>query len=284
MASRFLTFLDVQFGAGKSYPYKRDSNDKETKVMRRRLWTILGLMVMGTAAQAQDFEVASIRVNKADNSGVEGKRIDIHASPTSLTMRNVTLLSAIRWAYNLHDFQISGGPEWRGSERYDILARTASASSEDQQRLMLRKLLSDRFKLSVRQETKELPVYILAVGKNGHRMQRSKTDGPRTVRPSNGGLAFQNATMADLESFLSGIPAVDRPVLDRTGLEGAYDFLLLLFDAPSDGDLGALKGAMASAGAPAYADALQRIGLRLDGVKQPVEMLTIERAEKPSEN
>src|SRR5215831_3666536 len=145
----------------------------------KRSFVLMIILSTAVAAYAQEFEVASIRINKEDRSGVEGKRISIQSTPGGLTMRNVTLLTCIRWAYNVRDFQISGGPDWRDSERYDIVGRTAAASSDDQLRQMLRALLADRFKLMAVRDSSELPVYVLSVGKNGHRMQRSKADGPR---------------------------------------------------------------------------------------------------------
>jgi uncharacterized protein (TIGR03435 family) len=249
-------------------------------------WLVL-MIILSTAVAAypQQFEVASIRINKDDSSGVEGKRISIQATPGGLTMRNVTLLTCIRWAYNVRDFQISGGPDWRDSERYDIIGRTAAASSDDQLRLMLRALLQDRFKLVAERDSRELPVYVLSVGKNGHRMQRSKTDAPRMVRPAGTGLALQNATMSDLEQFLSGIPALGRPVVDQTGLQGAFDFTLSLFDKElSAGDPGTAKATVAGLGASVYEDALERIGLKLESKKLPMEHITIQAAERPAAN
>jgi uncharacterized protein (TIGR03435 family) len=251
--------------------------------MKRLSLNIALVLVLAATGYGQTFEVASIRVNKTDDSGKEGRRINVEATPGSLTMRNVTLLSCIRWAYNVHDYQISGGPNWRDSERYDIIAKPAAAVSEDQMRLMLRALLADRFKLMVGSETRELPVYVMNVGKNGHRMQRSKTDGPRTMGPAAGGLAFKNASMSDLELFLNTAPGIDRPVLDRTGLEGAFDFALIIFDSQIDDAAGAKRAAV-SAGSSTFADALDRIGLRLESTKLPTEMITITHAEKPSEN
>jgi uncharacterized protein (TIGR03435 family) len=150
-------------------------------------------------------------------------------------------------------------------------------------RLMLRALLADRFKLTVGRDSKDLPVYFMSVGKNGHRMERSKTDGPRAMVPARGGFAFKNATMSDLEIFLNTAPGIDRPVLDRTGLEGAFDFALIIVDSQND-DPAAAKRAAVSAGSSTFVDALDRIGLKLDSTKLPTEMITITHAEKPSEN
>src|SRR5262245_11721024 len=113
-------------------------------MIRRLIVFVLGISAFAFIGFGQQFDAASIRPNKTDNSGTEGRKISIEASPVSLTMRNVTLISCIRWAYNVHDFQIQGGPSWRDSERYDILAKPTIESSEDRLRLMLQALLADR--------------------------------------------------------------------------------------------------------------------------------------------
>src|SRR4029077_3756019 len=110
-------------------------------IRRGLLLVMAGITAVVGVAYARQFEVASIRPNKVDSSGVEGRRINIDASPGNLTMRNVTLMSCLRWAYNVHDFQIQGGPSWRDADRFDILAKPAAASSDDQLRLMLQALI-----------------------------------------------------------------------------------------------------------------------------------------------
>jgi uncharacterized protein (TIGR03435 family) len=254
-------------------------------MIRPRLLVVLaGIVAVVGVAHAQQFEVASIRPNKLDSSGVEGRRINIETSPGNLTMRNVTLMSCIRWAYKVHDFQILGGPSWRDADRFDILAKPAAASTDDQLRLMLQALLADRFKLAIHRQSKETPVYVLTVGKNGSKLNRSKGEGERGVRPSGNGITLENATMSDLEQFLSGIPSIDRPVLDRTGLDGRFDFTLTLFDSQLDANPAAVKGAVANGGPILFMNALERIGLKLEAQKIAIDNLVIEHAEKPSEN
>src|SRR6185436_5671393 len=93
----------------------------------KRILRLAVIASFACVAYGQTFEVASIRVNKLDDSGVKDRRISIEATPGTLTMRNVTLKSCLRWAYNVHDFQISGGPAWSTSDRFDIIAKPASA-------------------------------------------------------------------------------------------------------------------------------------------------------------
>jgi uncharacterized protein (TIGR03435 family) len=254
-------------------------------MFRRIIFVTMGIVAFAVGSSGQQFDAAAIRPNKTDNSGTEGRKISIEASPASLTMRNVTLLSCIRWAYSVHDFQIQGGPAWRDSERYDIVAKPAVASTEDQLRLMLRALLADRFKLTLHRQNRETAVYVLTVGKNGHRMTPSKGRGQRGVRPNGSGVSLENATMADLVLFLSSLPPFDRPVLDRTGLAGRFDITLKLrIEAQFEANPAAAKSEAVSGGPVLFMDALGQIGLKIDPQKLPLENIVIDRAEKPAEN
>src|SRR4029434_6061763 len=110
-----------------------------------RLKSVMFFAAFLGSAYAQTFEVASIR----EVGAVVGIRPTIEPSPGSLSIRNITLRDAIRWAYDEPGARIGvlGGPEWSDSIRYDIVAKPAAASSNDQLRVMLRALLADRFKL-----------------------------------------------------------------------------------------------------------------------------------------
>jgi uncharacterized protein (TIGR03435 family) len=249
----------------------------------RSLVLISTLLVFSAKGKAQEFEVASIRLNRSDDSGVEGRRISVRSSPGGVIMGNVTLTSCIRWAYDVHDFQIVGGPAWRSSERYDISARTASPASQEELRFMLQQLLADRFRLRLKHEVKEMAVYKLTV-ENPAKLKRSKAEGLRGMRPLEGGLVFENTTMSDLEQFLTTLPSMDRPVLDRTRLEGQFDFTLLLFDIPVSAEPLVIKNKVSGADPSVYMEALQRIGLVLKPEKESMQALIIAHAEKPSEN
>lgn len=89
--------------------------------------------------------------------------------------------------------------------------------------------------------------------------------------------------MSDLEQLLTNLPALGRPVLDRTGLDGRYDFSLILTNQ-TDGSIGDAKRAAVTADASTYGDALERIGLKLEAQKIPLDAIVIEHAEQPSEN
>jgi uncharacterized protein (TIGR03435 family) len=247
--------------------------------IRIAMVALLGL----AATQAQTFEVASVKPNKIGNAGGEGSnRESIQASPGSLAMRNVTLITCLRWAYGVRDFQISG-PSWLGTERYDISAKAAGAASEAQMRTMLQTLLAERFKMVLRREQKELPVYALVTAKKGTKLKPSAIDSPGHMSPEGGDLVFQNFSMDELADRLSTIPfKVDRPVVNETGLTGRFDFHLNF--ASTSAELKSTLEGM-DRGVAVFAFFQEQLGLKLESRKAPMEVLVIEHAEKvPVEN
>ncbi|MGB6943658.1 MAG: TIGR03435 family protein [Bryobacteraceae bacterium] len=242
------------------------------------------------------FEVASIR--PADPSG----RGQFQLLPGgTVIMRAVTLRLLIQQSYDVRDFQISGGPAWMGSERYDITAKPGNtgdqrASSLDQMRLRLQALLADRFQLKLHRETKELPVFALVVARDGPKLkERPANSGEQGhLRRGRGQLIGQQASMHLLVLTLSR--QLGRPVLDQTGLQGSYDFELNWTpDTPAGPAVRQEPGGNPGPGpdqsptpdqnGPAIFTALQeQLGLKLESTKGPVEVLVIDAAEKASEN
>lgn len=244
--------------------------------MRAPTWLILSGLAAVAAMNGQTFEVASVKPNRAGNSGGEGgARESISFNPGSLTMRNVTLKSCIRWAYGVADYQVSG-PPWIGSQHYDIEARAGSAVSPEQLRLMLRELLASRFQVALHRESRDLPVYELTAASAGSRLQRSEGEGAAEMRPGDGDLIYRHYSMADFAEQLAGIPfRVERTVVDKTGLEGTYDFRLKISTNEAE-----MKNSFEHADGPVVFDVLRQIGLRLQARRDPVEVLVIDRAEK----
>ena len=227
------------------------------------------------------FEVASVKVNQQGSAGGEGReRESISAEHGSLTMRNVSLNSCLRWAYSVRDFQISGAPAWFATERYDIAAKAASPASVDEMKTMLQALLAERFHLKIRSEKKALPVYALIVGKigkNGSKLRASGTEGTAVMRPGDGVLIFQKISMPEFADRLSARPfSIDRPVVDRTGINGIYDFDLKLADNAAE-----LKRSLERNDGPSIFDVVQQqLGLKLEPQKSPLDNLIVEHAEK----
>jgi uncharacterized protein (TIGR03435 family) len=235
------------------------------------------------SAVSTAFEVASVKTNQTSRGGGEGsERENIASSPGSLTMLNVSLRSCILWAYRVRTYQISG-PASLSSDRYDIVAKTSSPAADDQLRLMLQTLLADRFKLALHREKKELPVYWLVAGKGGPKILAAAGEGNSTMRPAGGGLEFRNFSMPELADRLSARPfSVDRPVLDKTGLSGLFDFTIKLADNAAE-----LKHTLEGMerGGSDFALFLEQLGLKLQAQKGPAEILVINRVEKaPVEN
>ncbi|HEY7392890.1 MAG TPA: TIGR03435 family protein, partial [Bryobacteraceae bacterium] len=199
----------------------------------------------------------------------------------------VTLKRLVFEAYDVKPYQVPGGPPWTGSDRFDIRARPDRPGTNQQVRERLRNLLADRFQLVIHRETKELPVYALVVAKNGSKFQES-SDGRRMMRGAPGLLSGQGVGMPQLAASLSG-PA-GRPVIDKTGLTGLYNFELKWTpDSPqvAPGPLppGVPPPPPPDPNAPSLFTALpEQLGLRLESQKAPVEILVIDHAEKPSDN
>ncbi len=225
------------------------------------------------------------------------------------TATNVTLKMLIALAYKVRQVEIFGGPAWITSDRYDINARAADVQvSGDQSRLMLRRMLEDRFKLMLHRETRELPAFTLLPARNGLKVPDAKegscmATGSNPVRASTPGQPFtpfcgsflvtptglegKRVSMAQLANALSGI--VGPTVIDKTGYTAAFDFHLEFTRdvtaaqpgfPPAAGDTGP-----ADASGPSIFTALQeQLGLKLEAAKVPVEILVIDHAEKASAN
>lgn len=200
-----------------------------------------------------------------------------------LRITGATLKNLISIAYNVREFQISGGPQWVEKERFDIDARAAAsdgASPADAARLRerIRSLLADRFQLAQHSEIREQPVYSLVVAKSGSKLQDSKETRSLIRLMGRGTLKGQSVGVGMLALNLSN--QLGRRVIDKTGLDGKYDFELKWTTDPSAAPL-----APGDPDGPSIFTALQeQLGLRLEADKGAVEILVIDKAERPSNN
>jgi uncharacterized protein (TIGR03435 family) len=236
------------------------------------------------------FEVATI---KPSDPARPGKVFTIRGQDV-ITI-NTTLSDLITMAYNLHPRQVTGGPAWLESDKYDITGRPEIPGQPNttQLKIMIQKLLADRFQLKFHTEKKELGVYAITVGKTGSKLTKSASDpnGLPGLFFGRGtpGMTFnvRNATIAEVASVLQG-NVLDKPVVDQTGLSEKYDFLLKF--TPDPGQMTGLGGPP-----PPAADNLdappdiitafqQQLGLKVENTKAPVDVIVIDRVEKPSEN
>jgi uncharacterized protein (TIGR03435 family) len=233
-----------------------------------------------STGEAPTFEVASIKISQAPaGRGLASLREDINTEPARLTMANVNLNTAIRWAYKLGVYEVSG-PDWTLSERFDITAKAASAVAEDQLRLMLQSLLKERFKLEFHRQVKDISGYALVVGKNGTKLHPVEGGGEGSM--TGGALMFEGHKMplSRLTDIISSV--LKTPVRDMTGLEGFFDFKVdmrpyLADRQPGDPPIDLPSIAMSALEA--------QLGLKLEARKIQMEVLTVDHAEKtPTEN
>lgn len=232
--------------------------------------TVIALLL----AIAVEFDVASIRPSQAARAGGEGAtRESVQISPTTVTLRNASLSFCIQWAYGVRFYQISG-PDWISRSRYDVTAKTATPStSERQLKKMMQALLADRFRLRLRRDTKSIPVYELtATPGAAAKLKPSTTDQHSGISVVNGSFVFEHVTMPQLAEHLSDLSGFDRPVVDKTGIDGAFDITLPSAAAAMRENPDSIFGAVES------------IGFRLNARKSPIEILIVDHAERPSPN
>lgn len=251
------------------------------------------------------FDVASI---KRDVSGEPDMFFRI--IPT-LHLERVTLKALVIMAYRVHDFQVTGGPDWIDSDRYNIDAKGQPPSAvnlayRDLQLQRLQTLLRDRFQLTIHRETKELPIYVLTVAKGGPKLHPpdciQRPPGDYTIAPGktswaycgllgggNGGIQASSTTMADFANWLSN--PLSRTVVDKTGINGEFQIHLTYTpDLPAVPSPDAAGPSLADGAAAAdlrpdiFAAIEEQLGLKLNSAKGPVEVITIDHVERPSDD
>jgi bla regulator protein BlaR1 len=271
------------------------------------LLTAIGLFGQSSTTPLT-FEVASIKPSNADLH-----RIMFQLQPGGgLRTSGTTLKMLLAFAYDVRDVQISGGPGWINTDRFDVVAKAGGAVPEtpddprkmtdeqrktvgDQARERLRALLAERFQLTLHREAKEQSIYALVVAKNGPKLKESQAqvgDGPKgRMMMGRGQLSGQGVPLELLTKTLSD--QLGRSVIDRTGLKGNFDFKVEWTPDPGQGGGGPFGGGPPPPDAPPPPDpngpsvftALQeQLGLRLESQKGPVDTLVIDKVEKPTEN
>jgi uncharacterized protein (TIGR03435 family) len=261
--------------------------------------TLAFLAVLATGIFAQSpparpafdaFEVATIKPTPADwGKGRYIRMISAH----ELEARNHAVKTLLAAAYSLSPKAIFGVPEWSDAEHWDILAKTPGdvRPTLDEQMDMLQRLLADRFKLTFHREKREMPVYALTVAKGGQKLreptQYTTPEGAPAlafvIYPDGVKLPAKSATVGEFAAVLQRA-AMNRPVIDQTGITGRYDFdLEWLPDDSQFGDLG-LKPNPDAPKPDLFAAVQQQLGLRLEATKGLVDVLVVDRVEKPSEN
>ncbi len=230
------------------------------------------LCFVSVCVSAQSFDVASIRAHAVedDRFGVKMPN-EGQFRATGVTARQLLML-----AYDIQETQIAGGPEWLDSAKWDVEAKSQSTQySVEETRRMLQAMLNDRFALRSRRETQQRAGYVLSVARGGTKF-KAATEGNTNIRVAVNSIQLERGSIAQMTQALSA--ALERPVVDRTGLAETYNLSLQWDDAPrgpsvAGRDYGSIFTALQ-----------EQLGLRLDPQQIAVEVVVIERMERPSQN
>jgi uncharacterized protein (TIGR03435 family) len=241
---------------------------------------------MAAGANAS-FEVATIKPSQPDRQG----RAFLWRGDRFITF-NTTLMALIGFAYNVQEKQVIGGETWMSSEKFDIEAKpdTPGNPSTEQLRVMVTKLLVDRFQLKFHHEKRELPAYVLTADKAGPKMTKedSNPNGlPGLFFRNLGDLNVRNATMQDFVHLMQSA-VLDRPVVDQTSLTDRWDFELKW--TPDDSQFGGMgmrpppPSDAPDAPPPLFTAIREQLGLKLESQKAQVDVMVIDHVERPSPN
>lgn len=304
----------IIFGLIHSAPSRAQLQTQNTNTSAFRFATHVQSQAQNKPANggALEYDVASIkRTNLPPGANLFGK-IGISDTPDGLTARVTTVKVLIDRAYGVDAYQISGGPDWLNSERYDLDAKFDSSVADELQKLspsdrilarqhMLQTLISERFNLTIHKETKELQVYSLIVAKSGPKLKEVKLDDADPSKPKPGPLPgtvqmTAGPTGGQMRGFASTLPNLavmltsylHRPVIDRTGLTERYDFALRWTPDENQTQVSSSASGLPSTdptGSPSIFTAIQeQLGLKLESSKGPVELIVIDHIERPSGN
>jgi uncharacterized protein (TIGR03435 family) len=256
-----------------------------SNLMTHRLLLAIGMFAAGTIRAQLTFEAASIRVSASDNSGFSVTR-----KPAGITATNAPFEYLVEVAYQTKLVDWSHVPDSLRLQRYDMVAKAAGKLSGDQYWEMLRALLEDRFNLKFHRETKESQVFALVFAKNGTAPGPKLTPSQNPDCPANpdgsnfcgvqvgyGSMFGQRIPLTRIARELG--PFAGRPVQDRTGLTGVFDFELRWTPDQLDSKSTAVDSW------PSLTTAIEeQLGLKLKSEKGQIEILVIDHLEKPSEN
>ena len=225
-----------------------------------------------------DFEVVTVKPSDPND------KFDVMATHgRHIVIRNKAVEAMLRLAYGVQRSQILGAPEWTRIERFDIdgVPDTEGQPNMKQFQILVQKVLAERFGLKTHLEQREMPVFALAVAKDGPKMAPSKGD-PNGL-PDNEGMGgngrqirkYTNVSMSDLALMLQF--NLDRPVVDQTALKGRFDFKMQwTVDEAQTTDPDAPPGL--------FTAIQEQIGLKLESTKAAVDVLVIDHIDKPSPN
>jgi len=272
------------------------------------MWRSMGRWLLVCALLAAQsplsFEVATIKPSGPGSSFFQ------QPSPDRFVRPNTTLTALLLYAYDVSEFQVQGGPEWMGTARFAVEGKAEGEPTAGQMQSMVKQLLADRFNLRVHTETRDLPRYALvrarSDGRLGDKLRPSASDCPTPAASPNdrppappqprevprcgltirmgGGTRMVTMNGASISRLIRTIqPDAGRVVVDKTGLTGSYDIELetelvrrtglptTLFQADTPRE-----------GLSLFTALQEQLGLKLESERGPVDLLIVDRAEKPT--
>lgn len=263
--------------------------------------TVLLAGAIGATRPAQE-GLPTWVISVKPNESLEPVRVRMR--PGSYSATGISVRQLIMAAYDVRDYQVAGGPDWMANETFDVEARAdrEGVSAEDW-RTMLRGMLAERFGLRLRREPRPLQGYALAVHREGPKLpraeaepemapqQRAAASADRTrlppagiVRSTMGGIEASAMSTAELARAMESV--LRRPVVDKTGLGDRYQVRLQWAPAPGEhGPMGPVATETALGDRPSLFTAVQeQLGLQLDSLKEPVEVLVVDHLQRPTAN
>jgi uncharacterized protein (TIGR03435 family) len=236
-------------------------------------YLLLAALLLAQSTPA--FDVTSVKPNAGTQDFV---RFDPQPGGR-LQITNTSLRMVVSWAYGVQNTQLVGGPDWFNSARFDFLAKAEGNPTTEEMRLMLRTLIVDRFRLTFHNETREIPVYALVRPRPDARLgpQLSSSDSNCGALPDGkprkcefdvrfGNVHGHGMPMELLNTSIAGFTG--RVVIDRTGVTGPMDF--------------DLTWGTDAAGPSIFTAVEEQLGLKLEPIRAPVEVMVIDRAERPT--
>ncbi len=229
-------------------------------------------------------EVATIKLMPPD---VRGRGIGVRGD--TITVTNYNLMNAITFAYDLHEQQVSGGPAWKFTDRFEMVLKpnTPGQPNPRQLRRLIQKVLAERFQFAFHNEKRELSVYTITQPANTAHKMTPATSGanlPTLRYPRAGLLPARNATMTELAQSLQ-TAVMDRPVINQTKIEGRFDFTLDWMPDETQFATFGQPSQQPDTGKPNIYEAFrEQLGLRLESTRAPADILIIDKVEKPSDN
>jgi len=242
-----------------------------------------------------EFEVAEIKVSKPGaqpGGSINPGRVEVFA---------ITMKEMLNFAYDVQEESITGGPKWTDTDHFDVVAKTPTAVPFEDMRVMLQNLIVQKFKFTFHKEDQPMPVFALTVGKRTTKLKDADPSNRSACKASIGDgtrtFTCQNTTMAQFAEKARGAAPgyVNHPVVDLTGLKGAYDFATTWTPSQLLGGAGGRGGDQPPGGAPVastptgsltFFEAIDKqLGLKLESKKYPQPVMVIDHLERlPADN